>query len=185
MSMDDSRVGEDATLLQQLQEMWQLLRAEVESKYGRSLPIGDYIVDRWTKAQLLGFGEDSSVYDNCLVLGDVSVGSHTWIGPNTILDGSGGLTIGSYCSISAGVQIYTHNTVQWSLSGGQVPPQRTSTSIGDRCYIGPQTVVGQGVSIGDGCVIGACSLVLKDIPPHSKAFGVPCRVIGPAPKPAE
>jgi hypothetical protein len=35
-----------------------------------------------------------------------------------ILDGRGGLLIGDYVSISAGVQIYTHDTVEWSTSLG-------------------------------------------------------------------
>ena len=59
------------------------------------------------------------MYDNVLVLGDVIVGRNTWIGPGCILDGSGGgLEIGDWCSISAGVQIYTHNTVNRSISLG-------------------------------------------------------------------
>ena len=48
----------------------------------------------------------------------VTVGAGTWIGPNTLLDGTGGLSIGASCSISAGVQIYTHDSVMWALSGG-------------------------------------------------------------------
>src|SRR5690606_22362560 len=103
----------------------------------------------------------------------------TWIGPFTILDGSGGgLEIGSNCSISAGVQIYTHDTVQRSLKGGGAPIETAPTRIGSNCYIGPNTVIAKGVSIGDGVVIGANSLVLDDVPPGCKAFGTPCRVVG-------
>jgi acetyltransferase-like isoleucine patch superfamily enzyme len=113
------------------------------------------------------------------VFGDVRVGEHTWIGPFTILDGSGGgLVIGSYCSISAGVHIYTHDTVRWALSGGRRRYERAPTRIGSRCYVGPLTVIAKGVTIGDGCVIGAHSLVLHDIPAGSKALGIPCRVVG-------
>jgi acetyltransferase-like isoleucine patch superfamily enzyme len=112
------------------------------------------------------------------VLGDVKVGAHTWIGPNVVLDGSGGLTIGSHCSISAGVQVYSHDSVRWALSGGKASYEHAPTSIGDNCYIGPLTVIGRGVRIGDGCLVGAHSLVLEDIPAGSKAFGSPCRVVG-------
>src|SRR3982750_1585315 len=90
----------------------------------RSLPLGDLVADRWARARALGFGEGTSVYDSALVLGDVRVGERTWIGPQTVLDGSGGLTIGSTCSISAGVHIYTHDTVRWALSGGVAPYER-------------------------------------------------------------
>lgn len=168
------------TLLQDLRAMWLRRRREVAAKFNRSLPLADYVVDRWEKARELGFGEGSSVYDSVLVLGDVKVGANTWIGPFVVLDGSGGLTIGSNCSISAGVQIYSHDTVDWAVSGGRAPTTHAPTSIGDRCYIGPATVIAKGVRIGDGCIVGANSLVLADIADGSKAFGTPCRVVGKA-----
>lgn len=144
------------------------------------MSFGDLVVDRFERARRLGFGKGSSAYDSALILGDVKVGQHTWIGPFTILDGSGGLEIGSWVSIAAGVHIYTHDTVTWSLSGGVKPIDRAPTRIGSRCYIGPNTVIAKGVTIGDGCVIGAHSLVRHDIPPGMKAFGTPCRIVGPA-----
>jgi acetyltransferase-like isoleucine patch superfamily enzyme len=162
--------------------MLSLQAAEMRQQWNRTLPFGDYIVDRWAKAQTLGFGVGSSIYDSSLVLGDVRVGCNTWIGPFTVLDGSGGLVIGDYCSISAGVQIYTHDSVEWAISGGTTAIDRAPVRIGARCYLGPNVVVAKGVSIGDGCVIGANSLVLDDIPSGMRAFGTPCRTIGPAPR---
>ncbi len=160
-----------------LREFWRSRFEEVASRWKRALPFGDYVVDRWEKAKLLGFGEGSSIYDSSLVLGDVSVGRNTWIGPFTVLDGSGGLEIGDFCSISAGVQIYTHDSVKWALTSGTAGFETSPTRIGSNCYLGPNTVVARGVTIGDRCVIGANSLVLHDIPPGSKAYGTPCRVV--------
>ncbi len=170
------------SLLQDLKSLWQLCRREVAAKFNRTLPFGDYIVDRWEKARELGFGEGTSIYDSSLVMGDVRVGKNTWIGPFTILDGSGGLEIGSNCSISAGVQIYSHDTVGRSVSSGAVPVVRAGTRIGSDCYLGPNVVVAKGVVIGDKAVIGANSLVLTDIPAGSQAFGTPCRVVGTSDK---
>ncbi len=167
-------------LLGQLRELWSSERGRISQKWHRTLPFADYIVDRWEKAAALGFGEGTSIYDSSLVLGDVKVGDNTWIGPNTLLDGSGGLEIGSYCSIAAGVQIYSHDTVEWTLSGGQKEPLRSRTVVGSRCYLGPNCTIAKGVTIGDGCVIGAHSLVLSNIPSGSKAHGIPCRVVGEA-----
>ena len=165
-------------LLDDLRNLWAARRKEIDEAHSRTLPLGDYVVDRWEKARALGFGEGASIYDSALVIGEVSVGEQSWIGPQVVLDGSGGLTIGSHCSISAGVQIYSHDTVQWAVSGGKAAYERAPTAIGSRCYIGPNTIVAKGVTIGDGCVIGAGSLVLSDIPAGSKAVGSPCRVIG-------
>lgn len=166
-----------------LNELRDLLGREMETvqqRWHRSLPFADYVVDRWRKAKLLGFSEGSSIYDSSLVLGDVKVGRNTWIGPFTVLDGSGGLEIGENCSISAGVQIYTHDTVAWATSGGHCSVVKASVHIGDRCYIGPNAIISKGVKIGSGCVIGANSFVNGDIPDGKKAWGTPARVVGAA-----
>lgn len=170
------------SLLQDLKAFWLARRSEIHSRFNRTLPFGDYIVDRWEKAKELGFGEGTSVYDSSVILGDVKVGRDTWIGPFTVLDGSGGLEIGSHCSISAGVQIYSHDTVRRSISGGIEPIERAPTRIGSNCYLGPNVVVAKGVTIGDGVVVGANSLVLTDIPSGVRAFGTPCRIVGPSDK---
>jgi acetyltransferase-like isoleucine patch superfamily enzyme len=172
-------------LREELRDMWRALQRQIKSRWERSLPLADCVVDRWERASMLGFGKGASIYDSALVIGDVKVGEHTWIGPGVVLDGSGGLVIGDYCSISAGVQVYTHDTIRWALSGGAEGATRAATRIGSRCYVGPQTVIGKGVSIGDGCIIGAHSLVLQDVPAGMKAVGSPSRVIGPATLEAE
>jgi acetyltransferase-like isoleucine patch superfamily enzyme len=176
--------ADSTTEVEQLLEKLRLLLNEQQSmvlnKWNRSLPFGDYIVDRWQKAQSLGFSEGSSIYDSALVIGDVKVGKNTWIGPFTVLDGSGGLVIGEFCSISAGVQIYTHDTVKWALSGGIETPERAQVHIGNRCYIGPNVIISKGVTIGDGSVIGANSLVNRNIPANTRAWGTPAKCHGSA-----
>lgn len=169
-----------SSLLQDLRSLLAWQRHEVMQSWRRGLPFGDYVVDRWDKAASLGFGEGTSIYDSSIVLGDVTVGRHTWIGPFTVLDGSGGLDIGDYCSISAGVQIYSHDTVQWAVSGGRNLVQRGATRIGSRCYLGPNAIISRGVTIGDGCIIGANSFVNSNIPAGMKAWGTPARLVGPS-----
>ena len=117
------------------------------------------------------------MYDSALILGDVRVGRDTWIGPGTILDGSGGLTIGDNCSISAGVHIYSHDTVLWTVTGGDAEVERRPTAIGSRTYIGPNAIVSLGVTVGSRCIVGASSLVNDDIPDGHVAWGTPARVV--------
>ncbi len=163
---------------EQINDFHRSRREAVAAQWKRHLPFGDYVSDRWERARSMGCGEGSSIYDSSVVIGEVSVGQHVWIGPYTLLDGSGGLQIGDYCSISAGVQIYSHDSVHWAVSGGVAPYEYGAVKIGSRCYIGPNTVIAKGVTIGDGCIIGANSLVLSNIPAGSKAFGTPCRIVG-------
>ncbi len=154
------------------------LRDEIMGRWKRCLPFNEELFDRWERARFLKFGEGSNIYDTSLVIGDVKVGENTWVGPFTILDGSGGLTIGSFCSISSGVQIYTHDSVKWALSGGKEDYEYNPVEIGDCCYIGPLTVITKGSTIGHHCLIGANSLVNTNIPENSIAIGSPCRIIG-------
>jgi acetyltransferase-like isoleucine patch superfamily enzyme len=165
-------------LTRSLVALYDKLRAGMRQRWQRDLPLEELLFDRWERARNLGFGEGTSIYHNSYVYGDVKVGKHTWVGPFTLLDGSGGLAIGDYCSISAGVHIYTHDTVKWALSGGKAAYERAPVCIGNCCHIGGQTVIAKGVTIGEHCVIGACSFVNRDIPPYTVAFGVPCRSAG-------
>jgi acetyltransferase-like isoleucine patch superfamily enzyme len=108
----------------------------------------------------------------------VQVASGTWIGPNVILDGSGGLRIGSGCDVSAGVQIYTHDTVERVLTEGTAEIARSPVTIEDHCHIGAGAVIARGVTIGHHSVIGACAFVNRDVPAFSVAIGVPARTAG-------
>jgi len=155
-----------------------ILRKEKFDKFQRLLPIGEVLVDRWEKARFYGFGRETSIYDSSIVIGDVTVGSHCWIGPNTILDGSGGLEIGDHCDISAGSQIYTHDTIDRVIFAKDI--NHAPVKIGNNCYIGPNVIITKGVTIGDYVVIGANSFVNQNIPSNSKGWGTPFQIKGKA-----
>ena len=166
-------------LIAAVRALYEQIDETLRAKFDRSLPFQDAVFDRWERAQRLGFAEGASVYNSALVFGSVSVGAHTWVGPYSLLDGSGGaLMIGEYCSISAGVHIYTHDTVQWALSGGTAAKKTGPVSIGDRCYIGPHSIISSGVEIGAQCVVGANSFVNKSVEPRTIVAGTPARRIG-------
>lgn len=50
-------------------------------------------------------------------------------------------------------------------------------TIGDNTWICSSVTITAGVTIGKNCVIGAGSVVTKDIPDDSLAYGVPCQVV--------
>lgn len=153
--------------------------SELRSRFKRSLPLGDAFIDRWERAKTLGFADGASIYGSAIVFGTVRVGRNTWIGPNTLLDGSAdALEIGSNCSISAGTQIYTHDTVLWAVSGGRQPKRHGSVKIGDNVYVGSQCVIVPSIAIGSQAVIGANSLVNRSVPERTIVAGSPARQIG-------
>jgi acetyltransferase-like isoleucine patch superfamily enzyme len=172
--MSEERVDEWLALIR---EFLRILAARKKQQFNRRVSIGDLLTERTDNAAAYGFGEGTTMYDNVLVRGEVRVGRNTWIGPGCILDGSGAdLEIGDWCSISAGAQIYTHHTVNRSISLGAEPIDFAPTKIGNGVYIGPNAIIQMGVTVGDRAVVGANSLVNRDIPPGARAFGSPARL---------
>lgn len=151
----------------------------LREQWDRSLPFADALFDRWDRARSLGFGEGTSVYDSAAFFGSVTVGEQTWIGPNTLLDGSGAeLRIGSHCNISAGVQIYTHDSSMRCVSMGAIDLLAGAVSLGNGTYIGSQSIISPNVSVGDRCIVGANSFVNADVPDRTVVAGSPARPIG-------
>lgn len=164
---------------QEILELYKKLREEKKETYDRVLPLNELLVDRWEKASYLKFKDGSSIYDSAIVLGTVLVGENTWVGPNVLLDGSGDvIKIGDNCNISAGVHIYTHDTVKACVSGNMKLKQKGSVFIGDNCYIGPKSVLTLGINIGNRSIVATNSFVNKSFPENSIIGGTPAKRIG-------
>lgn len=163
---------------EELLKLHGVLDAAMLEKYQRSLPFSELIFDRWERAKKLGFGEGSSVYDSALIFGQPRVGSQCWIGPFTILDGSGNLEIGNHCTISAGVHIYTHDNIRATLLPEKYSVERKPVKIGNCCYIAPNSIITKGVEIGDQTVVAANSMVNKSFGHLKILAGNPAKEIG-------
>lgn len=112
------------------------------------------------------------------IIGEPSIGSGTWVGAFTLIDGSGGLTIGEGCDISSGVHIYTHSSARRCVSGRAFNEvEREPVTIGDRVFIGANAVINMGVTIGDEAVVGAGAVVTRDVPARTVVAGVPARPV--------
>ena len=165
-------------LYESLKSLHNNLDEAFQSQFNRSLPFNEELVDRWERAKALGFGDGSSVYDSSFIFGKVSVGKNTWIGPFTIIDGSGGLSIGNNCTVSSGVHIYTHDNVAQTITGGKADIQRLPVSVGDCTYVGPNAILTKGITVGSHCIIGANSLVNSSLPDFTVAVGTPAKIKG-------
>ena len=122
---------------------------------------------------------DNPFNPHAWILGEPTIGTGCWIGAFTVIDGSGGLTIGRGCDISAGAQIYSHSTVRRVVSDRSFEIERAPTSIGDCVHVGAAAVVLMGCQIGSHSVVAAGAVV----PQHTVAaewsliVGVPARVV--------
>ena len=148
--------------------------------------IPSYSVRHYWYRRALGLhlGEDSAVLMNVsfYIRGrpkpdrpSISIGKHTIINQQCVLDGRGGLRIGNNVSVSAGV---------WLLTDGHdmhdpfFPEVLAPINIGDYVWIGSRALVLPGVTIGDGSVVAAGAVMTKDVPRYTIVGGVPARAIG-------
>ena len=113
------------------------------------------------------FGNNCEVNMNCTFLDDnkIIIGDNVLIAPN--------------------VQIYTayhptHYLDRFTTSENETfnfcKTQTAPVIIGKNVWIGGGTIILPGVTIGDNTVIGAGSVVTKDIPADTIAYGNPCKV---------
>jgi acetyltransferase-like isoleucine patch superfamily enzyme len=129
-------------------------------------------------------GADHGIPDNpynphAWIIGHPEIGDGTWIGAFTLLDGSGGLTIGRGCDISSGVHVYTHSSARRCVSLRSYDTvDRMPTSLGDGVFVGANATIMMGVSVGDQAVIGAGAVVIHDVEARTIVGGVPARRIG-------
>lgn len=113
--------------------------------------------------------------------GTIEIGDGTWIHQKCNLTAAvAGIKIGADVMVAANCSFYPHNhSIE---AGSPISSQPISTkgpiAVGDHSWIGTHVVVLGGAVIGEGAVIGAGSLVTRDIPPNSIAYGVPARVVG-------
>lgn len=111
------------------------------------------------------FGKNITIEDDvyinfgCIILdcAEVTIGSHTLLGPNI------------------GLYPVNHSTdATERINGGCYgKPIR----IGKNVWLGGDVKILAGVSIGDNTIIGTGSIVTKDIPSNVIAVGNPCKVI--------
>lgn len=108
------------------------------------------------------------------VLGDnVELGEGVILCPYTVVSANNrlgrGVAINLYSSVDhdACVGDWSQVNCHCDLTG--------AVQVGREVFIGSSVSIIPSVTIGDGAYIGAGSVVLRDVPPNAKVFGVPAR----------
>jgi len=82
--------------------------------------------------------------------------------------------IGDYFVSAPGAYIISHDSSTFRHIGKY---RIEKVTIGDKVYLGANSVVLPGVTIGDNAIIGAGSVVTKDVAANTVVAGVPARYI--------
>lgn len=130
----------------------------------------------------LKLGERNTLYPNVTIRidqGYLRTGNDVSFGPGCqIYEPRAGLEIGHHCLLAGGILIsgVKHGLLHSDLPMRQQPTENLPIRIEDDVWIGMGCIIQPGVTIGTGAVIGAGSVVTRDIPAYSVAWGTPCRV---------
>ncbi len=124
-----------------------------------------FIADYVTITGDVTIGEESSIWFNSVIRGDVSptiIGNRVNIQDNSVLHQSPKFPLVIEDDVTVGHQVILH-----------------SCTLRKNCLIGMGSLVLDGAEVGEGAFIGAGSLVPpgKKIPPNTLAFGRPAKVI--------
>ena len=111
--------------------------------------------------------------------GGITIGNDCYIGPNCVLFGAGGISVGAKSMLSPGVVVtsHGHRIDQAETPMHDLPSIFETVVIHENVWVGSNATILPGVTIGERCVIGAGAVVTRDVPPHSLAVGVPARVV--------
>lgn len=87
------------------------------------------------------------------------------------------ITIGDFVLISNSCNV-GHDAVLHDYAT-LYPGVRVSgnVTLGEACEVGVGSSIIQGLTVGEGAILGAGCAVVRDIPPHCTAVGVPAKVI--------
>jgi len=107
------------------------------------------------------------------VAGKLSIGNATYINPNTLIFARTNVKIGSGCAISWNCQILDDDFHKITSNENQARP----ITIGNRVWIGCNSIILKGVTIGNNSIIAAGSLITKDVEANTLVGGNPARVI--------
>lgn len=133
-----------------------------------------YYFERWTKPDL---------FNKILKMEGFDIGEGTiFYGPKTMTidrERPWMLKIGSYCKITSGVTILTHDYSRSVLRRvyGDIIGEAKETVIGDNVFVGINSTILMGSHIGNNVIIGAGSIVSGIIPDNVVVSGNPAKII--------
>jgi UDP-2-acetamido-3-amino-2,3-dideoxy-glucuronate N-acetyltransferase len=144
-----------------------------------------YKVHSSADVQTEKIGEDTTIWQFCVILKDANIGKNCNINCNVFIEND--VVIGNDVTIKPGVQIWDGVTLEDNVFIGpnvtftndliprskQYPIAFSKTLIKKGASIGANSTIIAGNTIGENALIGAGSVVTKSIPAHHVFYGNP------------
>jgi len=135
--------------------------------------------------QTENIGENTMVWQFCVILKDAKIGDNCNINCNVFIEND--VIIGDNVTIKPGVQVWDGVTLEDNVFIGpnvtftndliprskQYPAQFAKTLVKKGASIGANSTIIAGNTIGENALIGAGSVVTKDVPANTVWFGNP------------
>ena len=111
----------------------------------------------------------------------LAIGADTSIGPHTLLDARGGITLGRHVNVSSFCRFMSakHDIDDPDFTAAFEP-----IVLGDRVWAGIGATILGGVTIGEGAVVAAGAVVTRDVAPWTVVGGVPAKPLRERPREA-
>lgn len=108
----------------------------------------------------------------------IRIGNRNYFNRNVMIDACGSVEIGDWNMFGPDVYIADSNhQFEDGLSPANLPMDRGTVIIGNRCWIGAKAIILKGVRLGDGCVVAAGAVVTRSVEPGALVAGVPARLL--------
>ena len=166
-----------------------------KDEYNRLATIGEQVIfdggviyNNQNNKEKITIGNNSVIKGELLIFkhgGEITIGDHCFIGPNSKIWSSNKITIGNRVLVSHNVNIHDNishpidpklrheDFVHISTKGLQesVDLKEAEVIIEDDAWIGFNAIILKGVRIGKGAIVGAGAIVTKDVPEFSIIVG--------------
>jgi len=126
----------------------------------------------------LNIGDWNVFHNDMLIMTEnyISIEHNCWFGQNTILDGTGGLKIGSGVRVGMYSQVWTH-VGSGELIEGCTLFSKNETIINNEVWLVGSCVVGSGIELGKRSVYLINSLITKNTLPDTTYSGSPVKIM--------
>lgn len=136
----------------------------MQLKRSSSLKIGSFLM---TTGPIYIKGTENS---------EITIGNHCFFNHNVSLTCDKKIEIGDECNIANNVVIVDHDH-KMKKSGIDGSLNSEPVKIGNKVWLGANTIITKGVTIGDGSVVAAGGVAVSNIPPHFLYGGLPAKKI--------